>query len=125
MGNDRRRNGNRKPFDGHSRFEDEKNFTPTLEMCKDKAEPIPAALWQWHMRLGKVDLIPAGEEELYQLTLQRMTTKFIRRGIVRERISYMNGAFRRYLQEVGTDKEITAGYDPARIDAVYWVRDGK
>lgn len=37
----------------------------------------------------------------------------------------MNGEFRRYLQEVGTDKEITVAYDPARIDAVYWVRGGK
>lgn len=102
-----------------------KNFIPTPEMCEDKVEPIPAALWQWHMRLGKVDLIPAGEEELYQMTLQRMTTKFTRRGIVREGISYMNSEYRRYLQEVGTDKEITVAYDPARIDAVYWVRGGK
>lgn len=102
-----------------------KNFTPTPEMCADGVEPIPAALWQWHERQGKVNLIPAGEEELYQMTLQRMATKFTRRGIVRDGLSYINSEYRRYLQEVGTDKEVTVAYDPARIDAVYWVRDGK
>ncbi|MCQ5145141.1 transposase family protein [Enterocloster bolteae] len=102
-----------------------KNFTPTPEMCADGVEPIPAALWQWHERQGKVNLIPAGEEELYQMTLQRMATKFTRRGIVRDGLSYINNEYRRCLQEVGTDKEITVAYDPARIDAVYWVREGK
>ena len=29
-----------------------KNFIPTAEMCADRVEPIPAALWQWHERQG-------------------------------------------------------------------------
>ncbi len=102
-----------------------KNFIPTPEMCADRVEPIPAALWQWHERRGKADIIPAGGEDLYRMTLPRMVTRFTRKGIVRDGISYMNNEYRRYLQEVGMDKEITVAYDPSRIDAVYWVRDGK
>lgn len=102
-----------------------KNYKPDAQMCTDDVEPVPARLWDWHVARGKVDVIPASEEDLYRMTLRREESKFTRSGIVRNGISYMHSDYKRYLQEVGAGHAVTIAYDPGRMDCVYWVRDGK
>ena len=100
-------------------------YIPCPEMAAAGVEPIPAHLWRWYEDMGRSLLIPVGEEEARQLTMQRKTTKLTRRGVNHDGLWYVCGDYQTYLQEYGVDKEVVIAYDTERIDLIYLLHDNR
>ena len=102
-----------------------KSFAHTAETAGDGVLPIPANLWRWYEGMGRTNLIPVLEEDIHRMTLKRTQTRLTRRGIEHEGLYYLSDEYSRLLQEYGTRREVTVGYDSDYTDRIYLIDAGK
>lgn len=100
-------------------------FAPAAEMAADDIEPIPSRLWLWYDRMGRSELIPADESEIYRMTLKRTQARLTRKGIVHEGLYYLSDNYIHLLQKYGTRKAVTIGFDTDCIDCIYLIDGGE
>ena len=100
-------------------------FAPTAEMAADNVEPIPARLWQWYDWMGRSDMIPINDGEIYQMTLKRTQARLTRKGVAHEGLYYLSDNYIQLLQKYGTKKDVTIGFDTDCIDRIYLIDGGE
>ena len=102
-----------------------KGFYPTAELFQDEVQPTPAMIWLWYEKMGRINLIPVDNDEIYQMTLTRTQGRLTRKGVEHEGLYYLSDNYIALLQEYGVGKDVTVGFDIDCLDCIYLIDEGE